>query len=139
MASPEELVATYAVIVSLPDVLVLLPPAAGQVRTDEDVRAAAITGNIMAPAQIEEPGPMAAAAFHITETLAHVEIAQKSVRRTALVFPRCHFNHSSSRSMMTPVLMNITWFGCSLLKSSGKNIPSLTGTDAIFFFFFLPL
>ena len=53
VASFEELITIYAVIVPLPDVLVLLPPTAHQVCTDKNIGAAGIASNIVASAQIE--------------------------------------------------------------------------------------
>jgi hypothetical protein len=59
----------------------------------------------MAPADIEQPDLVAVAALDVAETLAHVKIAQESVRCRALVSFRCHSNHNLSRSIMTPRLM----------------------------------
>ena len=53
VASLKEFVAFRAVVVFLPDVLVLLPPTAHQVCTDKNIGAAGIASNIVASAQIE--------------------------------------------------------------------------------------
>ena len=53
VASLKEFVAFRAVVVFLPDVLVLLPPTAHQVCTDKNIRAAGIASDIVASAQIE--------------------------------------------------------------------------------------
>jgi len=94
MVSPDELVAFCTVIILLPDALVLLSPAAYQIRADKDISSALVTGHKMTSANVEHPYFMAEPAFDICEKVAKYEV---------ICF--CHFNHSLSRSMIRPFLM----------------------------------
>jgi hypothetical protein len=121
---PNEFVALYAVIVLLPDIFVFPAPAAHQIRAHENVALTFVACDIMTSANVEQPGPMAKAAFDIGETIANRKVAHG-----------CHAHFSLSRSMITPFLMKMMCLRCSFVKSSGKNIASLTGTAADCFLF----
>ena len=69
------LVPFNTVIIPLPDIRVLLPPARHQIRAHRDISAALIAGNIMASTDIEEPGLMAVNTTDIPEKSPHIEVA----------------------------------------------------------------
>ena len=92
--SLDELVARYTVRILLPDVFVLLSPAAHQIRADTDISSALVTAHKMTPADIEHPYFVTEPAFDICEEVAKYEV---------ICF--CHSNHSLSRSMIRPFLI----------------------------------
>ena len=84
MTSLDELVPFHAVEVFLPDILVLSPPAAHQVRADKNIGAATITGHIVASTDIEQSDLVAVTAFYITKTYPQVKITQGSARQVLI-------------------------------------------------------
>ena len=94
MVSLDELVAFYIVRILLPDVFVLLSPAAHQIRADKDISSALVTGHKMTSADVEHPDFMTEPAFDICEKVAKYKV---------ICFR--HSNHSLSRSMIRPFLI----------------------------------
>jgi hypothetical protein len=92
--SPNEFVPFYAVVVALPSIPALPPPAAHQIGTDKDISFALVTGDIMTPADIEQPR-------FVTKPASNIG---KKVANNKVTCPY-HANHSLSRSMIRPFLI----------------------------------